>query len=96
MIFHVHMKVEIPYGADPKVVEDLKAKEKTYSQKLQEQGKWRHIWRITGLYENISIFDVESNQELHDLLMGLPLYPFMKIQIQALCRHPSSVKVDDK
>lgn len=96
MIFHVHMIVDIPFGLDAKFVDDLKAKERAYSQKLQEEGKWRHIWRIIGQYENISIFDVRDNQELHDLLTGLPLYPFMKIKIQALCRHPSSVKNDDK
>lgn len=96
MIFHVHMKVEIPPQLDARFVDELKAKEKAYSQKLQEQGKWRHIWRIAGLYENFSIFDVTDNQELHDILMGLPLYPFMKIQIQALCRHPSSIREDDK
>ncbi|WP_280496657.1 muconolactone Delta-isomerase family protein, partial [Nocardia farcinica] len=30
-------------------------------------------WRIVGEYSNFSIFDVESNDELHDLLSGLPL-----------------------
>jgi muconolactone delta-isomerase len=35
------------------------------------QGKWRHIWRITGQYSNISIFDVESNEELHNILQHL-------------------------
>ncbi|WP_407681261.1 muconolactone Delta-isomerase family protein [Pseudidiomarina indica] len=29
---------------------------------------------MAGQYANISIFDVSSNEELHDLLMSLPLY----------------------
>lgn len=44
---------------------------------------------------NISIFDVESNEELHNILQGLPLYPYMDIEVMALNRHPSSVRDDD-
>ncbi|MDP1244393.1 muconolactone Delta-isomerase family protein, partial [Klebsiella pneumoniae] len=28
-------------------------------------------------------------EELHQILLGLPLYPFMAIKVEALCRHPS-------
>lgn len=73
----------------------LKLLKIAYSQELQRQGKWRHIWRVTGQYSNISIFDVETNEELHNLLQGLPLYPFMKIEVMALNRHPSSIRDDD-
>jgi muconolactone D-isomerase len=62
---------------------------------LQNSGEWRHIWRVAGLYANVSIFDVASNERLHEILMGLPLYPFMTITVTPLCRHPSSVRVDD-
>ncbi|WP_306802034.1 muconolactone Delta-isomerase family protein, partial [Escherichia coli] len=33
---------------------------------------------------------------LHELLFALPLYPYMKIRVTALCRHPSSIRDDDK
>ena len=95
MLFHVRMDVNIPRDLPEAQVNEIKAVEKAYSQELQRQGKWRHIWRITGQYSNISIFDVESNEELHNLLQGLPLYPFMKIEVMALNRHPSSIRDDD-
>ncbi|MEW9149396.1 muconolactone Delta-isomerase [Acinetobacter indicus] len=95
MLFHVRMDVNIPQDLPETQVNEIKAVEKAYSQELQRQGKWRHIWRITGQYSNISIFDVESNEELHNLLQGLPLYPFMKIEVMALNRHPSSIRDDD-
>lgn len=91
MLFKVEMIVNIPDHLDKEVVQDILAREKAYSQELQRSGKWRHIWRITGNYANVSIFDVESNAELHDLLMGLPLFPYMEIKVEALCRHPSSI-----
>ncbi|MET3859493.1 muconolactone D-isomerase [Dietzia sp. 2505] len=92
-LFHVRMDVNIPRDLDPKVREDTVAREKAYSQELQRAGKWRELWRIVGQYSNISIFDVESGDELHELLSGLPLFPYMDIEVMALTRHPS--RVDD-
>ena len=95
MLFHVRMDVHIPHDADPIQVEELKATEKARAQDLQAQGKWRHLWRIAGQYSNISIFDVEDGQELHDLISTLPLFPFMDIAVTPLCRHPSSIRDDN-
>lgn len=95
MLYHVKMDVNIPLDFDKQKIEEIKATEKAYSQKLQQQGKWRHLWRISGQYSNISIFDVASNEELHNILQGLPLYPFMTIQVMPLNRHPSSIRDDD-
>jgi len=91
MLFMVEMDVNIPSSLPSVTVDEIKAEEKQYSQNLQRSGKWVHIWRIVGEYKNISIFDVDSNDELHSLLSGLPLFPYMKIKVTALCRHPSAV-----
>ena len=96
MLFKVEMVVNIPPDADPSVMDAIKKQEKEYSQNLQKSGKWRHIWRLAGQYANVSIFDVESNEELHNLLLALPLYPYMEMNVEALCRHPSSVREDDR
>jgi len=96
MLFKVEMTVNIPRDMPVETAAEIKAKEKAYSQQLQNEGKWRHIWRVAGLYSNVSIFDVQDAEELHNLLMGLPLYPYMDIKVDALCRHPSSVRSDDK
>lgn len=96
MLFKVEMTVNVPPGFDPERFDVLKAEEKALSQELQRQGLWRHLWRVAGLYANVSIFDVESNAQLHDILMALPLYPFMTVTVTALCRHPSSIHDDDR
>lgn len=90
-LFHVRMDVNIPRDLDPQVRQDTLAREKAYSQELQRSGKWRELWRIVGQYSNISIFDVESADELHDLLSGLPLFPYMDMEVMALTRHPSRI-----
>ncbi|GDX03981.1 muconolactone Delta-isomerase [Buttiauxella sp. A111] len=96
MLFKVEMTVNIPLDMPVETAAAIKAKEKAYSQQLQNEGKWRHIWRVAGLYSNVSIFDVKDAEELHNLLMALPLYPYMDIKVDALCRHPSSIRNDDK
>ncbi|UQS23782.1 muconolactone Delta-isomerase [Amycolatopsis thermalba] len=91
MLFHVRMDVRLPSDMDPSVRADIVAREKAYSQQLQREGKWPHLWRIVGEYSNISIFDVGSNDELHELLSGLPLFPYMDIRVMPLATHPSKV-----
>lgn len=96
MLFKVEMDITIPPGFDPEALDRLKTAEKARFQELQRAGTWRHIWRVVGRYANVSIFDVESNAQLHDVLTTLPLYPFMTITVTALCRHPSTIHDDDR
>ncbi|MEM7797673.1 MAG: muconolactone Delta-isomerase family protein [Chloroflexota bacterium] len=96
MLVQVEMTVEVPHGADSDQFERLKSREKELAQALQSQGTWRHLWRHVGLYANTSIFDVESLDQLHSILISLPLYPYLKLTITPLCRHPSSIYEDDR
>lgn len=91
MLFMVEMTVNIPLDMPATIADEIKVREKAYSQELQRSGKWAHIWRVVGEYKNVSIFDVESNEELHTLLSGLPLFPYMEISVTALCTHPSAI-----
>ena len=96
MLFHVQMTVRLPHDMPVAQADDLKAREKAIAQELQRSGQWRHLWRIAGRYANVSIFDVADNAALHDTLMTLPLFPYMEIEVQPLCRHASSIHDDDR
>jgi len=96
MLFKVTMDVQLPHTMPKDSADALKSAERELAQRLQREGKWRHLWRVAGRYANISIFDVADATELHDLLISLPLFPFMKIEVEALCRHPSSIHDDDR
>lgn len=91
MLFLVRMDVNIPADMPAEEASAIKAVEKAYSQDLQQQGKWRHIWRVVGEYSNYSVFDAESNDELHTMLSGLPLFPYMDISVTPLAKHPSDI-----
>ena len=92
MLYLVHMEVNIPSSVSEQEAAKIKSLEKEYSQNLQKSGKWPHLWRVVGEYANYSIFDVEGNDDLHTILSGLPLFPYMKIQVTPLAKHPSSIK----
>ncbi|TFW32887.1 muconolactone Delta-isomerase [Massilia horti] len=96
MLFHVRMNVNLPPSMPQEEAAQLKKTEKELAQRLQSEGKWRHLWRIAGQYANVSIFDVESVDELHALLTSLPLFPYMQIEVMPLCRHPSSIRNNDR
>lgn len=70
----VQMEVRLPPEME---ADDLKARERARSQELQRDGSWVHLWRVAGRYANVSVFDVGSPDELHELLSSLPLFPYI-------------------
>ncbi|KAI3603026.1 Muconolactone Delta-isomerase [compost metagenome] len=91
MLYCVQMDVKIPDSVPADRAEAIKAAEKARAIEIQRAGKWPHLWRVAGRYANISIFDVESHDELHELLSSLPLFPYMTIKVTPLARHPSAI-----
>ncbi|GAA2352874.1 muconolactone Delta-isomerase [Saccharopolyspora halophila] len=91
MLFAVKMDVDLPVEMDPEVKADTLAREKAYSQQLQRDGEWVHIWRLAGRYSNLSVFDVADNERLHEILWNLPLFPYMNVEVTPLATHPSDI-----
>lgn len=92
MLYLVRMDVNIPLDMPQERADAIKSEEREYSQQLQRDGRWPHLWRVVGEYSNYSVFDVADNDELHTLLSGLPLFPYMDIKVTPLAKHPSSVE----
>lgn len=92
MLYLVRMDVNIPPDMPKENVDAIKAEEREYSQELQHNGHWPHLWRVVGEYSNYSVFDVADNDELHTLLSGLPLFPYMDIKVTPLAKHPSAIE----
>jgi muconolactone D-isomerase len=91
MLYMVRIEVSFPTDMPAAQAQEIKAREKAYAQDLQRQGKWVHLWRIVGEYANISIFDAADHDELHQMLSGLPMFPYMKISVTPLSKHPSAL-----
>jgi muconolactone D-isomerase len=91
MLYLVRMDVRLPADMPAAEAEEIKTREKAYSQSLQREGRWPHLWRVAGEYANYSVFDVDSHDELHGLLTSLPLFPYMDIAVTPLAQHPSAI-----
>ncbi len=94
-LYAVRMDVALPPDMDPAARDDLLAREKAYSQRWQRSGHWPHIWRCVGEYANLSVFAVDSNEQLHQILWGLPLFPYMSLTVTPLAAHPSDIAQED-
>lgn len=92
MLFLVEMDVNIPESWDENKIKDYVTREKECSQGWQKSGKWVYLWRVAGKYSNISVIDAESPDELHQIISSLPLFPYMNIQVKALCKHPNAIR----
>jgi muconolactone D-isomerase len=92
LLFHVEITVQIPHDVDSGKIKALSAVEVERAKTLQRDGKWLHIWRVVGKWANISVFNVKDGAELHEILTSLPLYPYMTIEVIALCTHPASIE----
>jgi muconolactone D-isomerase len=93
MMFYVRMDVSIPRDMPEQERARLLAEEKQRAQDLQRQGVWLHLWRVVGRYSNISIFNADSHEALHEVLWTLPLFPFIQVEVIPLARHPSAIEV---
>jgi muconolactone D-isomerase len=91
MLFMAEMEVRLPPNMDPQQADDRRAREREYSGALQRDGRWPHLWRVAGRYANVSILDVSSVDELHELLSGLPLFPYLDIRVTPLAGHPNAI-----
>jgi muconolactone D-isomerase len=91
MLFLARMDVQFPPHLDPQEIARLQRLEKEYSQAIQQDGRLAAIWRVVGEYANYSVFDVESNDDLHRVLSGFPMYQYLKIKVTPLATHPNSI-----
>jgi muconolactone D-isomerase len=95
MLFMAEMEVRLPWDMTTEQVEELKLREQVYSEALQRDGRLPHHWRIAGRYANVSVLDVASVDELHDLLSALPLFPYLDIRVTPPARRPNALFGDE-
>ncbi|MFA7944797.1 muconolactone Delta-isomerase [Pseudomonas brenneri] len=91
MLICTLMKVNIPADMPAEQLRDLRTRETARAQELQKEGKLRHIWRVAGQVANVTVWDVADNDEFHEIVSSLALFPYFDIQVIPLSRHPSDI-----
>lgn len=92
MVYVVEMDVHIPESWDEDKKKSFMEREKETSQEWQQSGKWKYLWRVAGRYSNISVLEVESPEELHEILSSLPLFPYMTLKVTSICKHSNALR----
>src|SRR5437763_83184 len=57
MLYLAEMTVRLPPDMREPALAELKSQEQDVAQRLQQDGRWRHLWRVAGRYANVSVFD---------------------------------------
>ncbi len=94
MLALVHMQLHLPHDMDPAKADALLEVERNYALEQQRQGSWLHIWRTVGRTGNYSVFNTTDLDELHRIIAGLPLYPYLEVEVTPLAAHPSALTSD--
>ena len=87
MEFLARVEQNISPELDPEKLAEVKAAEKVRGQELVDAGKLLRIWRLPGRRAVMALYDVESADELHELISSLPLFPWMDVTITPLGGH---------
>ncbi|MBA3361043.1 MAG: muconolactone Delta-isomerase family protein [Acidimicrobiia bacterium] len=76
MEFLAHIEQDIPPDMDKQRLGAIKRAEHDRGRQLVSDGKLRRIWRIPGRRAPYSLYQVDSPEELHEVLSSLPLSPW--------------------
>ena len=92
MLFYVSITVRVPHGTDPELIERLRnAQEIGRAKELEEQGKMAtRVARGRQNGRTSAYLTSKVTLSFTQILGSLPLYPYMEIEVTALCpMHPN-------
>ncbi len=89
MEFLVHVEVRWPPDGDPEEYARLADAEHARARELAATGNIRRLWRIPGRRANYGLWEAPDATALHGLLMSLPFYPWLDIEVHPLALHRS-------
>lgn len=87
--FLVRVQIDWPSGGDEGKRRRLIAQEAARAAELASAGHLLRLWRTGAGWGNTGLWSAEDATELHGLIRSLPLFPWMKADVEPLARHPS-------
>lgn len=95
MEFLVEFEIEIPRDVPAKEADHLRNTERAHGRELWKAGMMKRIWRVPGTRDAVVLYEAQDATELHSMLEALPLFPFMKINVIPLSKHPFETEETD-
>ena len=69
-------------------------RENARAEALIARGTLVRIWRVVGRVANVSLWQADSLEELHEAIGSLPMFPYMKVDVTPLVNHPMTEAAD--
>lgn len=62
--------------------------ERQRGKELVEEGTILHMWRVPGQAANVTVWQAPDIDTLHEKIITVPLWPWMKVEVTPLVTHP--------
>jgi muconolactone delta-isomerase len=92
MEFLVEMVTTVPEGTTADAVADMKRREAARAKELAAQGNLLRLWKppeAPGEWRTFGLFSAADENELHQVLVSMPLRVWRNDTITAFMPHPS-------
>jgi muconolactone D-isomerase len=94
MLFILNIDVSIPADMPAAEKDVLRERENARAAELIAEGTMVRIWRIVGRVANVSLWHADTLEGLHAVLMSMPMFPYMKIEVTPVIDHPVTQLAD--
>lgn len=84
----VRLTARIPDSLSDDARTALFAAERERALQLLAAGKIAQMWRVMGTADGISLWDVDSPEDLHESLSSLPGWKYCDVEIVPVIQHP--------
>lgn len=91
MEFLVRTSFEPSAVLEDSELEDLRARERTAAERLQQRGVLRSIWREPGSSRAVGIWHATNERALQAHISSLPTARHMHIEVTPLAVHPNAI-----
>jgi muconolactone delta-isomerase len=92
MEFLVRQSAEAASALPPQRREELRIAERARAAELREAGILVRIWRVLGSTDSIALYRAPDADALHEALVSLPMFPWLKFTVEPLVTHPQEKK----
>ncbi len=84
----VKLTAQLPDTLSEAALAALFAAERERAMELLSVGKMAQMWRIAGTGSGITLWNVDSLEDLHDSLSSLPAWKYCTVEITPVVQHP--------
>ncbi|PUA18633.1 muconolactone Delta-isomerase [Glaciimonas sp. PCH181] len=89
MEFLVNIKLQWTPNMDETLKQQVITDERSHAAVLIEKGHLVRMWRVPCRFENWGVWRAKSATELHQIISGLPAFPWMSdVAVTPLAKHP--------